>query len=43
MKRNQAGMKNQEVVSQTEGTTSAKVLRQEGSHRGLKKTNRQKD
>lgn len=33
MKRNQAGMKNQEAVSQTGGTISAKVLRHEGSQR----------
>lgn len=30
-------MENQEAVSQTERTTSAKVLRQEGSQRGWNK------
>lgn len=30
-------MESQEAVSQTEGTTNAKVLRQEGSQRGSNK------
>lgn len=41
MRKNQAGMRSQEAVSQTEGTTGAKVLRQEGSQGGWNKINRE--
>lgn len=40
MGKNQASMKSQKAVSQTEGTTSAKILRQEGSQRGWNKITR---
>lgn len=37
MRKKEAGMRSQEAVPQTEGTTSAKVLRKEGSQRGWNK------